>query len=133
MKSLTHKVILTLALLMLVGCGESGPPTGTVSGKVIIGGAAPKEPVRVQFINSIIGQGASATTTADGSYKLDRPVQVAEYTVYFEKLVDASEQVSAKDELLLTVPRTYRNEASSPMKKKVEKGANTIDLEVPSA
>ncbi len=130
---MTNKALLSLALLMLVGCGESGPPTGTVSGKLTIGGAAPKEPVRVQFINSMIGQGANATTAADGSYKLDQPLHVAEYTVYFEKLVDATEPISANDELLLTVPKTYRSEASSPLKKKVEKGANSIDLEVPGA
>lgn len=106
---------------------------GTVSGKLTIGGTAPKEAVRVQFINSIIGQGASATTAADGSYALDRPIQVAEYTVYFEKLVDAVEPISANAELLLTVPKAYRSEMSSPLKKTIEQGANEIGLEVPGA
>lgn len=130
---MTNRVVLSLALLLLVGCGESGPPTGTVSGKLTIGGEVPKEPVRVQFINSMIGQGASATTQADGSYQLNMPIHVAEYTVYFEKLVEATGPISASEELLLTVPKTYRTEASSPMKKKVEQGANTIDLEVPAS
>ena len=127
------KLISLLALTLLLGCGDGGPPMGTVSGKLTIGGTAPKEPVRVQFINSIIGQGASATTTAEGTYALDHPIQVAEYTVYFEKIVDAVEPISSNAELLRTVPKEYRNEMSSPLKKSIEQGANEIDLEVPGA
>ena len=122
-----------LALTLVSGCGDSGPPTGTVSGKVTIGGAPPKEPIRVQFINSMIGQGANATTAPDGSYALDHPIHVAEYTVYFEKLVDAVEPISSNAELLLTVPREYRSEMSSPLRENVEEGPNVIDLEVPAA
>ena len=106
---------------------------GTVSGKVTIGGAAPAEPIRVQFINSMIGQGASATTSEDGSYVLSQPIQVAEYTVYFEKVVDAVDPIPSSAEMLLSVPREYRTESSSPLKKNVEEGANEILLEVPAA
>lgn len=131
MKSLAS--IMCLIVVAAAGCGSGGPPQGTVSGKVTIGGALPPEPVRVSFINSIIGQGAAATTAADGSYRLDHPIHVAEYTVYFEKVVTSSGPVSTKDETLTAVPKEYRSEASSPLKHSVKQGANTIDLEVPSA
>lgn len=117
---------------LMIGCVDSGPKTGTVSGKLTIGGAAPKEPVRVHFINSMIGQGASATTSADGTYKLDRAIQIGEYTVYFEKLVEASGPVSTSAEMLTSVPKAYRNEATSPLKQTVNEGANTIDIDVPT-
>ncbi len=120
-----------LFALTAIGCGDGGPPTGTVSGKVTIGGAAPSEPIRVQYINSMIGQGASATTDAQGNYKLDQPIHVAEYTVYFEKLVDSSQPVSTNAEQLKSVAKEYRTETTSPLKKKIEAGANTIDLDVP--
>ncbi len=120
-----------VCVLGLVGCRDSGPPTGTVSGKVTIGGTAPGEPIRVQYINSMIGQGGSATTDAEGNYKLNQPIQVAEYTIYFEKLVDSSQPVSTSAEQLKSVAKEYRNETTSPLKKKIEPGANKIDLDVP--
>lgn len=115
-----------------MGC-DNGPPTGTVAGNITIGGSAPKEPIRVHFINSIIGQGASATTKDDGSYALDQPIHVAEYTVYFEKVAESDGPVSTNAEVLKSVPKEYRSEMSSPMKQKVEKGANKINLEIPGA
>ncbi len=104
---------------------------GTVSGKLTIAGQAPKEPVRVHFINSLIGQGASATTGADGAYKLDQPIQVNEYTIYFEKFVEADGPISTAAEQSQVVPKEYRTEASSPLKRTIEKGPNTIDLDLP--
>lgn len=114
------------------GCGDPGPPTGTVKGKVLIGGAAPPEAIRVNFINSTIGQGANAETAPDGSYTLPMPLRVGEYTVYFERIVVADGPVSTAAEQLTLVPKEYRNEMSSPLKKTVSEEENTIDLEVPS-
>ncbi|MGN6136686.1 MAG: hypothetical protein ACTHOU_19560 [Aureliella sp.] len=125
--------MLGLAALALSGCGESGPATGTVSGKVLIGGAPPAEPVRVQFINSIIGQGAFAVSQADGSYSLDHPIQVGEYTIYLEKIVESDQPISTNAEQLKSVPKEYRTEMTSPLKKEVKEGANTIDLDIPKA
>lgn len=130
-RTLVATCLFATSLVGLVGCGESGPPTGTVTGKVTIAGAAPGEPIRVQYINSLIGQGASATTDAEGNYKLSQPIQVAEYTVYFEKLVDSSQPISTSAEQLKSVAKEYRNEGTSPLKKKIEQGANKINLDVP--
>jgi hypothetical protein len=122
-----------LLLLATTGCGESGPPTGTVSGKVTIGGAAPPEPVVVQYVNSTMGQGGTAITESDGSYELAAPIRVGEYTVYFERKVESTGAVSTAQEQLSIVPKEYRSEMSSPLKKQVNEGENTIDLEVPKA
>ncbi len=140
---MTYKAMSCLKVLALVcsvmvcsvlaGCGESGPPTGTVSGKITIGGAPPKEPIRVHFINSMIGQGASATTGPEGTYSLDAPIHVAEYTVYFEKVVQSDGPVSTNAEMLKSVDKQYRTESTSPLKKKIEQGPNTIDIDVPGA
>ena len=124
---------LCLCLALAAGCGESGPPTGTVSGRLTIGGAAPPEPVLINFINSTIGQGSSATTNPDGTYALAQPLHVGEYTVYFERIVEASGPVSTAQEQLSVVPKAYRTEQSSPLKKTVNEGDNTIDLEVPKS
>lgn len=128
------RMVLMLVVVGLIsGCGEKGPPMGTVSGKLTIGGAAPTEPVRVQFINSLIGQGASAVSGEDGSYTLDQPIRVDEYTVYFEKVVDYSGgAVSSAQEMLTVIPPEYRTEMSSPLKVSVSEGTNTLALEVPS-
>ena len=123
------------ALLVLVaaGCGDSRPPTGTVSGKVTIGGAPPPEPVLVQYINSTIGQGGTAQTEEDGSYEIGLPLRVGEYTVYFERIVNSTGPVSTEQEELAIVPDEYRTEMSSPLKKEVKEGENTINLDVPQA
>jgi len=130
--SLLARCVLGLSVLGFLGCGSSGLPTGTVSGKLTIGGEVPKEKVKISYINSIIGQGAMAITDDDGSYTLDGPLRVGEYVVYFEKfLTEASGPVSTSDEALQTIPSEYRTEASSPMKQTVKEGANTILLELP--
>ena len=126
------RTALCLFAALIAGCSEDGPPTGTVSGRVTIAGEAPSEPVRVNFINSIIGQGAAATTGDDGRYTLDQPLRVGEYTVYFERIVSATGPVSTAEEQLTIVPPEYRSEQSSPLKEEVVEGGNTIDLELPA-
>jgi hypothetical protein len=124
---------LALALLLAAGCGDSGPPTGTVKGRLTIGGAAPPEPVLIYFINSSVGQGGAARSDAEGQYSLPQPIRVGEYKVYFERIVEqATGPISTDQEQLKFVPPEYRNEMDSPLKKMVNEGENTIDLDVPS-
>lgn len=124
-----------LALLFLfaaAGCGEPGPPTGTVRGKLTIGGAAPPEPVFVSFANSTIGQGGGAVTEADGTYELPEPLRVAEYVVSLERVPDPAVAEPTNEQRQLTiVPKEYWSPQSSPLKKPVAEGENTIDLDVP--
>src|SRR5690606_10866483 len=124
--------LMMVGMLPLVsGCGDDGPPTGTVSGRVLIDGAAPPEPVVVNFINSMIGQGGGATTDSEGWYELEQPLHVAEYTVYFSKIVESQGPISTEDERLNIIPREYANEMSSPLKEEVVEGKNTIDFDLP--
>ncbi len=123
-----------LALAFLSGCGPKGPPMGTVSGKLLIAGAGPKEPTRVTFINNSIGQGAGATVGDDGGYKLDLPLPPAEYKVFVSKiLADTGGPVSTAKELLMSVPKEFRNEDTTPLKYQVKEGPNDINIEIPAA
>lgn len=115
------------------GCGDSGPPKGTVEGKVTIGGAPPTEKAIVYFINSTIGSGGAAQIGEDGSYEINEPMLVGEYTIYFERIVESDGPVSTAQEQLQAIPREYRTEASSPLKKQVDAGKNEIDIDVPKA
>jgi hypothetical protein len=126
---------LTAGLLVAVcGCGPKGPPMGTVSGKLTIGGAAPTEPTRVTFINNSIGQGAGGTVGNDGSYSLEAPLPPAEYTVFVSKVLsDTGGPVSTAKELLMSVPKEFRSEETSPLKHAVKEGKNEINIEIPAA
>lgn len=122
---------LLLVLVLLVGCGDPGPPMGTVQGKVTIGGSPPPESILVYYINSTMGQGGLATTEEDGSYAIDTPFKVGEYTIYFQRIVNSDGPVSTAQEQLTIVPKEYRTEGTSPLKKQIEEGENTIDIDVP--
>jgi hypothetical protein len=107
---------------------------GTASGKLAIGGAPPKEPTRVTFVNNSIGQGAGATVKDDGSYSLESPVPPAEYTVFVSKVMNDNQgPVSTAKEMLTTVPKEYRTEETSPLKFQINEGANEINIEIPEA
>ena len=127
-------MVFSMVACHVVGCGgKSGPPTGTVSGKITIGSEVPKDSIRVFFINSIIGQGSLALVEKDGTYHLEDPLHVAEYTVYFEKLVESTGEATTKQTQLKSIPKEYGVEATSPLKVKVEEGKNEINLDVPAA
>jgi hypothetical protein len=123
-----------ICLISTAGCGSDGPPMGTVAGKLMIGGAAPKEPIRVTFVNNSIGQGAGATVGADGSYSLEAPLPLAEYTAFVSKILgDTGGPVSTAKELLMTVPKEFRSEETSPLKFQVKEGVNEYNIEIPAA
>lgn len=131
---MTHRLsCLILFSMLLVGCGEPGPPMGTVRGKVTIGGSPPPEPILVFYINSTIGHGGLSTTQEDGSYAIDTPFKVGEYTIYFQKIVNSDGPVSTAQEQLTIVPKEYGNEMTSPLKKTLEEGDNEINIDVPKA
>ena len=77
-----------LCAMLIAGCEDIGPPSGTVSGRVTIGDRAPTEPVRVQFVNPLLGDGGAAITEADGTFKLDRMLRVGDYVIYVERVLD---------------------------------------------
>jgi hypothetical protein len=124
--------VLFLGVVTATGCGDNGPPMGTVAGKVTIAGAQPKEAVRISFVNNSIGQGAGASLKPDGSYSLDLPLPLAEYTVFLTKVPEATDgPATTASEVLTSVAREYRTEEKSPLKFEVKQGANQFDIDVP--
>lgn len=132
LRHVLFSMLVGLTIVTIVGCGPAKPPMGTVQGKVLIGGGPPTERLIVYFINSMIGQGSMSPVDVDGSYQLPDPLRPAEYTVYFERLVVAEGEVSTKQQIAGSIPAAYRSEVSSPLKKTVVEGRNTIDLDVPA-
>lgn len=129
-------IVISLCLSGLVGCGEEGPPTGTVSGIVTIGGEPPTEALRIHFFNSTTGAGSQAPVAEDGLYEISDPFLAGEYRVYFSKFLDPAQltgAVSTAQEIAKTIPAPYRSESGSPLKKKVAEGENTIDVKIPAA
>jgi hypothetical protein len=119
------------AVLFLAGCGEKGPTVGTAQGKLTIGGKAPPYPVAVIFANSSQGQASSGATKEDGTYELYGDVKTGEYTVYLEKIVNSDGPISTGKLVLSIVPKEFRTEDTSPLKKTINEGKNTIDIDVP--
>ncbi|QDT56805.1 hypothetical protein Pan44_48650 [Caulifigura coniformis] len=121
----------TLFAAGLCGCGEKGPPTGMVTGKVTIGGAAPDSPLLVNYSNSMTGQFGMSPTKPDGSYDLVVPLRTGEYKVYFDKPSDKDGPTSVALKGWNSVPKTYLSEESTPLKQTVVEGDNVFDLEIP--
>lgn len=128
-------LVVAILLSIVAGCGDSdAPPMGTVSGTVLIGGAAPKEPLRIAFFNATTGQGSAGEIEEDGSYELETPLPVGEYLVYFTMSYKevSDEPRSTESEIVKSVPREYQSDTESPLKATVEEGSNTIDFDVPA-
>jgi hypothetical protein len=117
---------------ILAGCGPKAPPKGSAHGKLLIGGKAPPYPVAVIFVNASQGLALAGATKEDGTYQLDGDVKTGEYTVYLEKVVNSDGPVSTAKNVLTIVPKEYRTEDASPLKKTINEGDNEIDLEVPA-
>ncbi len=125
--------VLFLGVVTATGCGESGPPMGTVAGKVTIAGAPAQDAIRVSFVNNSIGQGSGANVKPDGSYSLEQPLPLAEYTVFLTKIPEASDgPATTASEVLSSVAREYRSEEKSPLKFEVKEGANQFDIDAPA-
>ena len=62
-------LVLSVVFFSAVGCGESGPPLGTVSGKVTLD-SKPLPNSLVTFVPQPQGRSSTGTTDADGNYKL---------------------------------------------------------------
>ncbi len=132
---MTHSIPAALLAVLvaagLCGCGEKGPPTGLVKGKVTIGGAPPESPLLVNYSNSLTGQFGMSPTKADGSYDLVVPLRTGEYAVYFDKPSDKDGPTSLALKGWNAVPKEYLSEETTPLKKTVVEGNNAFDLEIP--
>jgi hypothetical protein len=136
--SLKSLCAISATVVLLAGCGEKGPPTGFVTGKLTIGDAPPTDQVRIIFMDSLQGHSGSTVAQEDGSYEI-QDLRLGTYAVYFEKsgvVVNgdaANGEVSTDADRLMSIPPQYRTEARTPLKSIIVEGPNTFDLQVPAA
>lgn len=137
------------ALLFLsaffTGCGSGEPPppaNGSVSGKVMYNGAAPKN-AAISFTDLKSGIGGSANIADDGSYSIVSIPAVeyvititarpAEVVIPVQKPGDPPADVAAPPAgpaPVTNVPAKYAATSTSGLKAKVEKGVNTFNFDL---
>ncbi len=147
-----------LLLLAAAGCGPSGPPLAAVSGRVTLDGK-PLAFKTVRFVPEagVPGQGAGATTAADGGFALIavRPGAVTDtpgtppgaYRVVVTEPMFPIDAPPAADgdapapaigapgtgprkRPAVAVPARYANPDSTPLRATVAEGGSTVDLEL---
>lgn len=137
-----------LALGLLMGCGggvkpEVVPPLEPVSGKVLLDGQ-PTAGVAVIFVPAGItksGNGASATTNAEGMYTLKyrtgkEGIPQGEYIVLFSKMAmpDGSPipegKTAADVGAVDMIPEQYRSQEPPPYAASVPSGGKNFDFEI---
>lgn len=114
-------VLASLLCVLMAGCGET-IPTGTVQGNVLLDDA-PYTDASVVFLSPETGDGGTADIQADGTFRIDTPLQVGSYTVYLapKAAPEAGEPMDVTiDE---SVPEKYWSEMSD-ITIEVKKGAN---------
>jgi len=128
---------LSLSVVILAGCGPSGPAIGQVSGTITLDGQ-PVEEAMVFFEPVTGGRSSTAMTDADGKYVLnyvgtEKGALVGEHVVKVTKVRPAIYDDSGK---VTTpgVPELFPISANteSTLKATVNKGKNTIDFPITS-
>ena len=108
-----------------VGCGPSGPPTGSVSGKVTHNGQ-PLTTGVVTFINEKAGSGASSDLDASGGYRITL-IRTSEYNVAIHRRPPApGEKIIGNGRL--SIPEKYQDHQTSGLTATVKEGKNTADF-----
>lgn len=126
MKSLLASLVLVAGLCSLQGCGSGRDttPTGTVTGKVTLGGQ-PLSSVIVEFFSSELGAGSMGVTQEDGTYKTDGTLPIGKYAVTVNPQPPEPGQPENKSN---QVPKKYISAKTSGLEFEVTGGANVIDI-----
>ncbi|SFI96990.1 hypothetical protein SAMN05421753_11422 [Planctomicrobium piriforme] len=123
------------AVLALVasGCGKGTPPTGKVTGKVLLDGE-PLTTGSVLYIPNPTGQYASGKIDKDGSYSLTTFVNGDGAVLGKHRIiVSAVKEVKNEgDPVVPLTPSKYSNENTSGLEADVKKGENVVDLNLSS-
>jgi hypothetical protein len=130
MKRPTLFALSVAAVLVTSGCGSSGPELATVSGTVKMDGA-PLADASVQFVPAS-GRPSYGSTDANGFYQLEFTATKSgavpgEHTVRVSTHRRADPETGAKGQPE-RIPMKYNSK--SEIKKTVNPGKNTIDIEV---
>lgn len=136
------KSVLTVGLALmvcaLVGCGEKGPETAKVTGKVTLADGQPLPGGRVDFHSPELGM-AAGTINGDGSYEaLD--VKPGEYKVSIENthlkgmnaapVPEGTQAMPGSDQSYVEINPKYRNPETSGLTITVGKGEQTFNIEL---
>jgi hypothetical protein len=138
----------TIVLLFLAGCGDSGPKTYPVTGKISIGGNPPSG-VSVTFHPVTEGnEAASGQVNDQGNYTLytgidgKQGAMPGRYKVVLTQVAGASAATyeqgggAARGGIPGTPPRTFPDDwgsaQTSPKEVEVKTETNQIDIEVPA-
>lgn len=134
-------------LVFLAGCGETGPSTYPVTGKLTIGGQAPQG-VSLTFHPLGSQQAASGVIDAQGNYTLFTGVdgkpgaEPGKYKVVLTQTGAGSMEMyqgsgggnsSAAPVIKATFPEEWSKAETSKKEVEVTSGDNKIDIEVPAA
>lgn len=124
---------LSLAALVVTGCGEAPDPTGTVSGTVTLNGQPFDGEVMVMLLDTSTGQGSSGEVGPGGAYTLPDPLPLGTYKVYITPTpppepTDGSPPPPLKMDP--RIPDKYLNEISSDISANVLEGENTVPVDL---
>jgi hemoglobin len=99
----------------------SAEPSGQVMGKVTVNGK-PAPPGFLTFVGA--EQRRFSTSIVDGTYEFKTPIPVGTYRIAIERVP------GAKIPANLDIPEKYRNEATSGLTIRVQRGKQTFDLDL---
>ena len=116
--------LLSLASLITIGCGDSGPPVGQVQGTVTIDGKPPGAPLRVSFLPSN-GRSSSALSDSSGNY-------IMRFTARQDGAIVGEHEVRIEfmdtDTAPVSIPTRYND--NSTLTATVTRGRNTINFDI---
>lgn len=117
--------IMLAMLLAMTGCSRK-PATGTVSGKVDLGGA-PLTKGKIVFVDEVAGTGGSAVLDENGHYTMAGELLVGTYKVYFANSMKSG-SLDPKDLIFTPVSSKYKASATSGLTFEIVKGENTANF-----
>jgi hypothetical protein len=125
-------LILFASALTLVGCGQTGPPQGRLSGKATLDGQ-PLSAGEVHVYSKTRGTGGRATLDASGQFKFAEPMPEGDYVALVTPLRAAGNPGvgAAAAPPASSIPRQYQSETTSDLKVTVQANReNTVTLDL---
>lgn len=119
------------ACAWITGCGPKPAATGTLSGKVTLGGQ-PLTAGVVQLVNSNLGTGGSAELDASGVYRTAMPLPVGEYQVAIQPPAQPAphEMADAPAKPAVDIPAKFSDPKSSGFSVSIKEGVNTANFDL---
>lgn len=118
-------------ILILMGCGGTGKPTGTVTGTVKYKGS-PVSSGTVNFHDPTKGKAYQGVLDGSGNFTLKDPVEVGTYKVYINPPIP--EQLppgtALKKAPPFNLPPKYQDPGQTPISREVKTGPNNITIDV---